>query len=188
MKTLWYQIRWALPLWFVGLLTNWLPDNRAVCRLRGILASPFIGHCGRRVRLGQHVTLGGSNRLSIGDDVYLAQGVWLNALMGMTVEDEVIMGPYVVISTAQHVFRDGSVRFGGSIGGAVRIGRGAWLAAHSTVKCGVHVGEGSLVAANAAVTKDVPPHTIVGGVPAKILGENHDSIASFFTRNQIPSA
>jgi acetyltransferase-like isoleucine patch superfamily enzyme len=45
----------------------------------------------------------------------------------------------------------------------------AWVAANATVLCGVKIGRGSVVAAGAIVTKDVPPHCLVGGIPAKVL-------------------
>ena len=182
MNELIYQLRWALPIWLVGVLTNWWPDNRVSLRLRGLFASPFIGKCGRGLQLGRNVTLLNPHRLVIGDHVYVAQGCWLNCLGGLTLQSEVILGPYVTISTLQHVFKDGSARFGGSIRGPVMIGRGSWLAAHVSVKCGVSVGCGSLVAANAAVASDVPDHVIAGGVPAKVIGDNNDGEASFSRR------
>ena len=52
MSEVFHQLRWALPIWLVGLLTNWLPDNRITLRLRGMLARPFIRRCGRGLLLG----------------------------------------------------------------------------------------------------------------------------------------
>ncbi len=96
-----------------------------------------------------------------------------------------MLGPYVVISTLQHVFQKGSVRFGGSISGPVRIGRRSWLAAHVSVKCGVTVGKGNLVAANAAVAEDTPDGAVMGGVPARVIGENRDGEPNFYRREDI---
>lgn len=177
-----YQFRWALPIWFVGLLTNWLPENRVTLRLRGALVRPFIGRCGRNFQLGPYVTIRETHRLSIGDDVYIARGGWIDATGGLTLEDEVVLGPYVVISTAQHVFKNGSVRFGGNLARAVTIGRGSWIGAHASVKCGVRIGRGTLVAANAFVAKDLPDSVVAGGVPADILKPNEDGEAEFHTR------
>jgi acetyltransferase-like isoleucine patch superfamily enzyme len=187
MRELIYQLRWALPMWLVSLLTNWWPDNRVAFRLRGALARPFIGHCGRGLQLGRNVTLLNLHRLTIGDHVFIAQGCWMNCLAGLTLEDEVILAPYVVISTMQHVFKNGSARFGGSVSGPVKIGRGSWLAAHVAVNCGVTVGKGNIIAANASVTSDTPDHVIAGGVPAKVIGENRDGEANFFRRDDFAS-
>ena len=185
MSELAHQLRWALPIWLVGLLTNWMPDNRVTLRLRGALARPFIRKCGRRFLLGAHVTLLNTNRLEVGDNVYLARGAWFNCMGGLAIEDEVSFGPYVVISTLQHVFRNGSVHGGGSVAAPVRIGRGSWLAAHVSVKCGVTIGKGNLVAANACVVRDTPDHVVVGGVPAKVIGPNEDGVADFQTRAEL---
>lgn len=54
----------------------------------------------------------------------------------------------------------------------VHIGDHCWLCTGCTIMPGVTIGEGSVVAANATVTKDVPPHSLVGGSPAKVLKEN----------------
>jgi len=178
MHELWYQLRWALPVWFLCGITDWLPDNRITYRLRGTLLRPFIRACGKNFQLGLHVTLLNTHNLRIGNDVYLAKGTWLNCLGGITIEDEVICAPYVVISSLQHVMKDGSFRFGGSSAGPVTIGRGSWLAAHVSVKCGVTIGKANLIAANACVVKDTPDHAIIGGVPGKPIGETTDGDAA----------
>ena len=54
---------------------------------------------------------------------------------------------------------------------AVRIRKNAWIGTGAIILQGVEVGEGSIVAAGAVVNKDVPPHTLVGGVPAKLIKE-----------------
>jgi acetyltransferase-like isoleucine patch superfamily enzyme len=61
----------------------------------------------------------------------------------------------------------------------VKIKKNAWIAIGSIILPGITIGEGSIVAAGAVVTKDVPPHTMVGGVPARVIKElelsNHKS-------------
>lgn len=51
----------------------------------------------------------------------------------------------------------------------VEIGNDVWIGCNSTVLRGVKVGDGAVIAANAVVTKDVPPYAIVAGVPARII-------------------
>src|SRR5690606_6472274 len=160
------QLRYVLPLWLVFLVTSWLPDNRLTIRLRGRLASPFFKKCGKRLELGRDLTILNSYNIEIGDDVYIAKGSWLNGMGELVIADQVIIAPYVVISTMQHVFKNNSVRFGGSVPGKVTIGKGTWLAAHVSVKCGVNIGGGSIIGANAFVVKDTQSNAIYGGVPA----------------------
>lgn len=169
-----YQARHALPLSLVYLLTNWWPDNAIAVRVRGKLFSWFLGRCGRNFTVGRDVTLLDVDRLVIGDNVYLAKGTWLNAVGGVEIEDEVMFGPYVVLSSGKHCFKDGSARFSGFNMASVKVGRGTWLGAHVTVVAGVTIGKGNLVAANAVVARDTPDDVFVAGVPAKVIGPRID--------------
>lgn len=56
----------------------------------------------------------------------------------------------------------------------VVIGKNVWIGDKVTILKGVHIGEGTVVAANAVVTKDIPAYSIVGGCPAKIIKRNKD--------------
>lgn len=58
--------------------------------------------------------------------------------------------------------------------GDIRIGNDVWIGYEATIMAGVHIGDGAIVAARAVVTKDVPPYTIVGGVPAKEIRKRFD--------------
>ena len=51
------------------------------------------------------------------------------------------------------------------------IGNYVWIGVRATILCGVTIGEGAIVMAGAMVTGDVPPYTVVGGVPAKVVGQ-----------------
>jgi maltose O-acetyltransferase len=92
----------------------------------------------------------------------------------VTIEDEVIVGPYAVITSGSHKFKNGSARFGGAERKPVKVGKGSWIAAHAVINPGVSVGAGNLVAANAVVTHDTPDNVVVGGVPAKVIKERVD--------------
>jgi acetyltransferase-like isoleucine patch superfamily enzyme len=158
-------------LWFhlISLVTSWLPELRPFLRLRGLLLRPSFNCCGKNLLVSRHVIVNFTNRLEIGSDVVLATGCWLNARGGIVLEDEVQLGPYAVLVSGDHSKMNGSYRFGASNLGPIRICEGAWIAAHATVTKGVVIGRGALLAANSVATHDVPPFTIAGGVPARII-------------------
>lgn len=87
------------------------------------------------------------------------------AIGGIRIDDEVIIAPCVKILTANHDFMDRNTLHVKS----VHIKRNAWIGAGATLCPGIIVGENSVVAAGAVVTKDVPDNVVVGGNPAKVI-------------------
>ena len=158
-------------LWFhfINVATAWLPDLQPILWLRGFLLRPSFKSCGRNLQVARHVTINFPNRLEIGSDVLIATGCWLHARGGIVLEDEVQIGPYATLVAGDHTAIDGSFRFGPSALAPIRICQGSWVAAHATVTKGVIFGQGSLLAANSVATRDVPPFSAAGGVPARLL-------------------
>lgn len=157
--------------WFVlaTRLTGLLPDVRPVRRLRGALVSPCFKRCGKRFELCGNVMISYTTEVSIGDDVAVTYGVWIHAVGGVEIGDQVMLGPYTCIASSNHAKVGGSYRFGADQPKRVRIGRGAWTGAHVTITAGTTVGVGAACAAGAVVTHDVPDHAVVAGVPARVL-------------------
>lgn len=83
---------------------------------------------------------------------------------GVTIEDEVFIGPHACLTNDRvpRAVGDWSIK-------PTRIRRGASIGAGAVIICGVTVGEGALVGAGAVVTKDVAPHTLVVGNPARLV-------------------
>ncbi|CAN1534598.1 WbbJ Acetyltransferase (isoleucine patch superfamily) [Sphingomonadaceae bacterium] len=180
-----YQIRYGIPVWIVTILTSWLPDIGPAIRVRGFLVSLFLPGRPRSFTIGRDVTLLSISRLRIGDNVYIAKGCWLNAIGGITLNNEVVLGPYVVMSSTNHGFEDGSVQRGGAHPAPIAIGRGSWIAAHAVVTAGSSVGSGVVVAANSVVTKDTGDDEIVGGIPAVRLGTRFDNPSAIKSKHDI---
>ena len=170
-----YQLRHALPLWLVGLLFGWLPDNRVCLRLRGALVARCLGGCGKRLSVGRDVTIGGADRLRVGNDVYFAKGTWINASGNVSIGDEVMFGPYVVVASTNHGFEDGSAFRGGVWLAPIDVGAGSWVGAHVLLAAGAKVGRGVLVAGNAVVTGEFPDHVVIGGIPARVIKQREDN-------------
>jgi acetyltransferase-like isoleucine patch superfamily enzyme len=166
------NFRYNWPLHFVLLITNWLPDNVFFIRLRGKLARPFFKKAGNNLGLGRNLTFYDPSNIVIGDDVYIAYGCWFNGSGEITIENEVLFGPYCVVVSSNHSLLNESYRYGPPIFKPIFIKKGAWVGAHVTVLAGTTIEQGALVAANSVVSKVVSKLSIVGGVPAKIITKN----------------
>ncbi len=174
LHTLKTQLRYAIPVWLIGLLTNWWPENTWSCRVRGFFLRGFLGRCGAGFAIGKDYQLNFSHRLVVGDSCYIARNAWIQAMGEVTLEDEVVCGPYVVIASTNHRFAGDSTVGGGNDPEPIHIGRGTWIGARVVITAGVTIGRGNLIAAGAVVTRDTPDNVIVGGVPAKVIGPRVD--------------
>lgn len=109
------------------------------------------------INFGKHTT--------IGKNVFINYACSFLDLGGITIEDDVLIGPRVNLITENHPI-DPSKRKS-LLCKPIVIKRNAWIGAAATILPGVTVGENAVVAAGSVVTKDVPNNTIVAGVPAK---------------------
>ncbi len=110
-------------------------------------------------------------RLRMGTGCWVNVGLQLDLAERIEIGNSVVIGHDVLLLTTSHQYDDPGYRAGMLIRAPVTIGSGAWLGARCVVLPGVTIGEGAVVAAGAVVTRDVPPHTLVGGVPARVLRE-----------------
>lgn len=83
----------------------------------------------------------------------------------------ILVGPNVVIRTANHNFndKDRPINEQGHNYANIKVADNVWIGANSVILGGVTIGKGAVIAAGAVVNKNVEPFTIVGGVPAKVL-------------------
>jgi acetyltransferase-like isoleucine patch superfamily enzyme len=102
----------------------------------------------------------------------------LDGRNGITIGKNVNFSSEVALWTLQHDYN--SPTFATS-GGPIVIGDRAWISFRATILPGVTIGEGAVVAANSVVTKDVPPFTVVGGIPAKKIGERTTDLSYDWT-------
>jgi len=126
-------------------------------------------------RFGKEGTVLYDSATIIGD-VQIGAHCWigLNTIIDGT--GGLIIGDYVTVSSGVHIYTHDTVRWALSGGKAlyeyspVTIGNCVFIGAQSVVLRGVGIGEHSLICANATVTKDVPPFSIVAGTPARVIG------------------
>lgn len=114
---------------------------------------------------GKHIT--------IGKNVFINHACSFLDLGGITIEDNVLIGPKVNLITENHPIKPSERK--SLVLNSIVIKQNAWLGAGVTVLPGVTIGENAIVAAGAVLTKDVAPNTIVGGVPAKLLSTITDT-------------
>ena len=105
--------------------------------------------------------------IKIGKNVFINHACTFLDLGGITIEDDVQIGPRVNLITENHPV-DPTKRKHLDLK-SILIKRNAWIGAGATILPGVTIGENSIVAAGAVVNKDVPDNTIVGGIPAKLI-------------------
>ena len=109
-------------------------------------------------------------RLSILRGTIVGHNCILDARGGLTLGEDVNLSSEVAIWTAQHDPQSSSFD---AIYGSVAIERRAWLSFRTTVLPGVTIHEGAVLAAHAVATKNIPPFTIAGGIPAREIGKRN---------------
>jgi acetyltransferase-like isoleucine patch superfamily enzyme len=128
---------------------------------------------GRGTVISGRIRFSGSSRsadlLQIGEDCYLNEAIWFDLGGRVTIENHVSIGMDCLFLTVTHDIGGPDARAGAVKLADIRIGSGVWLGARVTVLPGVTIGEGSIVASGAVVTRDIPPNTMVAGVPARII-------------------
>jgi acetyltransferase-like isoleucine patch superfamily enzyme len=145
-------------------LNNSYHDNAEVrtlfSRLTGVqvdetvaLLPPFYTDFGRNIRVGKRVFINHCCE-------FMDRG-------GITIGDDVLIAPKVNLITISHPLNPAKRR--ATFTSPIVIGNGVWIGAGATVMPNVTIGENAVVAAGAVVTKDVPPNTVVAGVPAKVI-------------------
>jgi acetyltransferase-like isoleucine patch superfamily enzyme len=111
--------------------------------------------------------------IRIGRDSLIGEFNVLRGQGGITIGDRVYTSPLVQLAAVNHVFSDPTRPFveQGITAQGIVVEDDVWIGAGAIITDGVHVGRGAVVAAGAVVTQDVPPHTVVAGVPAKVVKE-----------------
>ncbi|MEZ0607620.1 DapH/DapD/GlmU-related protein [Fibrella sp. WM1] len=114
---------------------------------------PFHTNFGRHIRLGKNVFINHAcSFLDIG---------------GITIDDDVQIGPRANLTSENHPLDPTDRQT--LIPRPIVIKRNAWIGAGATILPGVTIGENAVVAAGAVVSRDVPPNTVVAGIPAKVV-------------------
>lgn len=143
----------------------------------------MMNRCGKNVSLGRGFDVSGWENVFTGNDVAIGEKcMFLTTRAKIIIGDHVMFGPQVSVVTGNHI-TDIPGRYMTSFTDAEKrpeddqdvIFEGDnWIGANSTILKGVTIGYGAVVAAGAVVSKDVPPFSYVGGVPAKVIRMRFD--------------
>jgi acetyltransferase-like isoleucine patch superfamily enzyme len=139
-----------------------------------LYARPGFGRLvlGRWVHLGDGTSLRcHEGTLRIGDKVVFGRNNVVNAYLDVSIGAASIIADMVYVTDFDHVFADieRPIKDQGIVKSPVRIGADVWLANKVSVVRGTVVGDGCVVAANAVVTRDLPPYSVAVGVPARVV-------------------
>jgi maltose O-acetyltransferase len=154
----------------VNLISNALGDGGVGRRLRREVLKLLGSHFG----YGTFIKGGGyiyGSGLTTGSQCFINRNCYFDLTGPITLGNNIVVGHGVTFITAEHQIGDATRRAGPAIGREITIADGAWIGANVTILPGIKIHEGSIIAAGAVVTKDVRPHIIVAGTPARVIRE-----------------
>lgn len=146
-----------------------VPGGKIFSNIRVFLLRRFVKKCGDRIVIESQVMVGNGRDIEIGDDVQINERT---RLRNVKIGNFVMIAPEVMILNYGHQTVRTDIPM---ICQGVRfypqtiVDSDVWVGARAIVMPGVHLQQGSIVAAGSVVTKDVAPHSVVGGNPAKLI-------------------
>lgn len=135
--------------------------------IRGLLSEITISEIDETVEVFTPLYINYGKHTKIGKNVFINFNCTFLDLGGITIDDNVLIAPNVKLLSEGHPIEPSERQ--SLMVGHIHIKKNAWIGAGATILQGVTIGENSVVAAGAVVSKDVPDNTIVGGIPAKII-------------------
>lgn len=139
-------------------------------RLKVWLLRLFGAHIGRRPVIKNEVRVKSPWFLTIGDDCWLGERVWIDNLERVTIGNDVCLSQDALIITGNHDYRSPSMAYRNA---PVTIGDGCWIGARATVGPGVTVHSGAVVALSAVLTHDAQADTVYEGNPAVAVRQRY---------------
>lgn len=153
-----------------------MSSTRKIKNIKGIgiryaVFKSISAGCGENVAIFEDVILNTCENISVGSNVSIHPMTYLEGRGGLDIGNDVSIAHGVTIMSTNHGYQrtDLPIKYQDSIFKKVTIGNDVWIGARAVILAGVTIGDGSIVAAGAVVTKDVSSRTVVAGVPAKII-------------------
>lgn len=142
-----------------------------IARLRARLWGFLLKKMGSNVDMLNGVVIMSPQKVEIGHDTFLNEFVRIGGQNGVKIGNYVQLSQNVSLISENHEYSNPllPIKKQGYFGKKIVIEDDVWIGANAVVLSGVTVGQGAIVGANAVVTKNVRPYTIVGGIPAKFI-------------------
>lgn len=173
-----FQIKHKLLLlysWLVRSMMFFFPDMPLFMRIRGFLYGLGMNRCGRNFQITHNATLRCLENMVLGRDVYFANNVLILATASLTIEDEVMLGPNVVVVNWNHARFRSSYRFKTSAGKPIFIGFGSWVGANAVIVCGGSLPKSSVLGANSVLNRRFTEEgSLICGSPADIIQRKNE--------------
>ena len=158
------RVKPLLWLWKTLDLTPLGQSIHSGVKIRATLAPFIFKRVGKNPKFFQNVEFSVGYNLELGDDVVVHRHVLLDDIGGITLMDRVSLADYVNVYSHTHDLREqADVTLKHTV-----LGTGVRVTYHATVLAGVRIGDDAMVATMSVVTKDVPPHAVVMGIPARV--------------------
>lgn len=141
-------------------------------KLRATIYKSVCLYIGPNVDILSGVRILCPGKVSIGKNTTVNIYTTLDGNGGLTIGDDVMIGPYCQILTASHIYASRTIpmKYQGISTASVVIGNDVWLGSNVTILPGVAIGHGAIIGASSVVTRNISPFEIAAGVPAKIIG------------------
>ena len=157
-KIFWHQLKQVIALFFS----------------HNVWSMMHLAELGSGTVIRPSASLTNPENIFLGENVHINRNVyvWAGKNSKITIGDNFVCGPGVFITSDNHgIKKNRLIREQEGVEKDVTIGSDVWVGAYGIVLPGVNIGDGAVVAAGSVVTKDVAPYTIVGGIPAKEIGQ-----------------
>lgn len=159
-------------LLFVNKLPSKHDSNSIVNKLRVSMLKRIFSSIGNNVNIRNDIKFAIGKNISIGNNSGIGERSFIQDIGNISIGNDVLMGPEVMIYTANHnIEKSKKIIEQGMTIKPVVIEDDVWIGSRAIILPGVTIKKGAVIAANAVVSKDVEEYTIVGGVPAKKIGE-----------------
>ena len=160
------RIRYEIIMWFQHLLI-FIP-GKIGCFFRKYLLPYKSGY---RSFVWDKVHIDSPSKLSIGNNVSINRGCIINAAGKVSILDDVLIGPEVIIYSQNHIYKSLQKKINeqGYVESSVVISENVWIGARSIVLPGVKIGSNSVIGAGSVITKDIPSNCVFAGNPARFI-------------------